>query len=101
MNKIELKKRNGIRFTKKLLSFIIIVILCIPIVSYARGKGYGGYRAHTYKSYGGSVRVRGYTHRSTGTYVMSHRRTSPDSTKFNNWSTKGNVNPYTGKKGSH
>jgi hypothetical protein len=34
-----------------------------------------------------------------GTYVMPHRQTNPNWTKFDNWSTKGNVNPYTGKVG--
>jgi hypothetical protein len=29
-----------------------------------------------------------------------HRRTNPDKSKNNNWSTKGNTNPYTGKKGT-
>jgi hypothetical protein len=47
----------------------------------------------------GSTRVRGYTRR-TGTYVQSHRRTRADRTQRNNWSTKGNVNPYTGKRGT-
>jgi hypothetical protein len=31
--------------------------------------------------------------------VQPHRATNPDSTKTNNWSHKGNVNPYTGKAG--
>jgi uncharacterized protein YxeA len=46
-----------------------------------------------------SARVRGYTKKS-GTYVAPHRRTNPDKTKFNNYNTKGNFNPYTGKKGT-
>lgn len=44
------------------------------------------------------VEVKGYT-RSNGTYVKPHYRTKPDSTVNNNWSTKGNINPYTGKEG--
>lgn len=44
------------------------------------------------------VYVKGYT-RSDGTVVKSHHRSSPDSTVNNNFSTKGNVNPYTGKEG--
>ena len=46
-----------------------------------------------------SKRVKGYVRKSTGTYVAPHRRTVSDRTKHNNYSTKGNVNPYTGKKG--
>ena len=43
--------------------------------------------------------VRGYYKPSTGRYIMPHYRTSPNRTKWDNWSTKGNYNPYTGKKG--
>lgn len=45
------------------------------------------------------VRTRSYVRRSTGKYVMPHYKTSPNKTKMDNWSTKGNVNPYTGHKG--
>lgn len=45
------------------------------------------------------VRVRGYT-RKDGTYVRPHYRSSPDGNFYNNWSTVGNVNPYTGKPGT-
>ena len=47
----------------------------------------------------GSRSVRGYT-TSRGTYVAPHRATNPNRTKLDNWSTKGNVNPYTGKAGT-
>ena len=43
--------------------------------------------------------VSGYT-RSDGTYVSGHYRSDPNSYKSDNWSTKGNVNPYTGKSGT-
>ena len=45
------------------------------------------------------VYVRGY-YRSDGTYVQPHYRSSPNNTTLDNWSTKGNVNPYTGKLGT-
>jgi hypothetical protein len=47
---------------------------------------------------GGSVHVRGY-YRKDGTFVEPHYRSAPDSDPGNNWSTKGNFNPYTGKDG--
>jgi len=47
----------------------------------------------------GETSVRGYT-KKDGTYVAPHQRTTPDNTKGNNWSTKGNVNPHTGKPGT-
>lgn len=43
--------------------------------------------------------TRGYT-RSNGTYVAPHYRTSPDRNTYNNYSTRGNVNPYTGQRGT-
>jgi hypothetical protein len=45
------------------------------------------------------VHVRGYT-RSDGTYVAPHYRSSPNSTTSDNYSTRGNVNPYTGEAGT-
>ena len=45
------------------------------------------------------VAVKGY-YRSDGTYVKPHYRSNPNSYKTDNWSTKGNYNPYTGKKGT-
>ena len=44
-------------------------------------------------------RVRGYYKKSTGNYVMPHYRSTKNSYKNDNYSTKGNYNPYTGKKG--
>lgn len=45
-----------------------------------------------------TVRVKSYF-RSNGTYVQSYYRTSPNRSKLDNWSTSGNYNPYTGRKG--
>lgn len=61
--------------------FLWLVVLFIPLTILAK-----------------DVYVEGYT-RSDGTYVKGHYRTSPDSTINNNYSTQGNINPYTGKKG--
>lgn len=43
-------------------------------------------------------RVRGY-YRKDGTYVKPHYRTNPNSTNRDNYSTRGNINPHTGKRG--
>lgn len=48
---------------------------------------------------GAIVDVRGYFRRD-GSYVPPHKRTVPDGNFDNNWSTVGNVNPYTGKPGT-
>ncbi len=47
-----------------------------------------------------ATRVRGYTSPKTHKYVAPYYRSGADSTRVNNYSTKGNVNPYTGKKGT-
>lgn len=43
--------------------------------------------------------VRPYT-RSDGTYVPGHFQTNPDGSRANNWSSQGNINPYTGQLGT-
>ena len=45
------------------------------------------------------VHVRSTTTRR-GEYRQSHVRTSPNHTRSDNYSTKGNTNPYTGKSGT-
>ena len=42
--------------------------------------------------------VKGYR-KKNGAYVAPSHRTIPNHTKRDNYSTKGNTNPYTGKKG--
>jgi len=44
--------------------------------------------------------VNSYTRRD-GTYVSGHYRSDPNSTVTDNWSFKGNTNPYTGKVGTN
>ena len=46
-----------------------------------------------------TVSVKGYYKPSTGRYVMPSYRTSPNNTKIDNYSSKGNYNPYSGKVG--
>lgn len=43
--------------------------------------------------------TRGYV-KKNGTYVQPHEKTAPNKTKNDNYSAKGNTNPYTGKKGT-
>ncbi|NBW77283.1 MAG: hypothetical protein EBR34_16045 [Sphingomonadaceae bacterium] len=49
-------------------------------------------------SSGGSHAVSGYV-KKDGTYVQPHRATNPNQTQRDNWSSKPNVNPDTGKAG--
>ena len=43
--------------------------------------------------------TRGYV-KKDGTVVQPHRQTNPNKSKADNWSSKGNVNPDTGKAGT-
>ncbi len=73
---------------KYLVSFILILTLVLGL-----SFPFSSVEAKT-------VRVKSYYKPSTGTYVMPSYRTSPNKYKYDNWSTKGNYNPYTGKKGT-
>ena len=46
-----------------------------------------------------AMATRGYL-KSNGTYVQPSIRTAPNHTKLDNYSTRGNYNPYTGKRGT-
>ena len=43
--------------------------------------------------------VNGYTKRD-GSYTQGHFRSTKDSSFSNNWTTKGNINPFTGSAGT-
>ncbi|HUW81021.1 MAG TPA: hypothetical protein VMV54_09050 [Acidocella sp.] len=45
------------------------------------------------------ITVRGHVTKR-GIYVPPHHRTTPDKSKANNYGSKGNFNPYTGKPGT-
>ncbi|OGE80453.1 MAG: hypothetical protein A2660_03215 [Candidatus Doudnabacteria bacterium RIFCSPHIGHO2_01_FULL_45_18] len=68
---------------KAFISSLLVAVVLLGSLSFAEAK----------------VKVKGYTKQS-GTYVQPYIRTSPNKTKLDNYSTKGNINPYTGKKGT-
>ena len=53
----------------------------------------------SFVTFGQDVYVEGYF-KSNGTYVAPHYRSRPDNSFQNNYSSFGNTNPYTNKKGS-
>jgi hypothetical protein len=65
----------------------------------SRGSSGGRTRAPGTGSSRSSTRVGGYT-RGNGTRVAPYRRTTRDRSFNNNYSTKGNFNPFTGKAGT-
>lgn len=48
---------------------------------------------------GGSHRTRGYV-KKDGTYVAPSHATNPNKSKRDNYGSKGNTNPYTGRQGT-
>lgn len=83
----------------KIKSIAICYLCLISAVAFARGGGFGRGHSSYHSSSSGEHYVSGYT-RSNGTYVAGHHQTNPNGTKYDNWSSKGNVNPYTGQPGT-
>lgn len=71
----------------------------VAVSTAAEARGGGGHGGHGSGSSSHSHSVSGYTN-SHGTYVAPHHATNPNSSKMDNYSTQGNVNPYTGQVGT-
>jgi hypothetical protein len=95
---------------KKTLLLAISLLLSLPALA---GGGHGGHgggasRASAYHATKPATgtgakaqreHVRSYT-KKNGARVTAHDRSTKDTSKTNNWSTKGNSNPETGKTGT-
>jgi len=85
-----------------------LALLALSTVTYARGGHSAGgndsnapVQGYSSGSTGstGNHNVNGYV-RNNGTYVQPHMLTNPNATRNDNYSTRGNVNPYTGVPGT-
>lgn len=75
--------------------FLVPTLLSVALVSTpVVAKKSAGFSAPS----SGSHSVRGHV-RKDGTYVQPHQATNQNQTQRDNWSSKPNVNPYTGKPG--
>jgi hypothetical protein len=78
---------------------------CSPLEAFARGggAGHGGHSSGTSSSSShvnsSSHYARGYF-RQNGTYVQGYHATNPNGTKLDNYSTRGNFNPWTSQPGT-
>lgn len=79
---------------KRLSAGALVLAALIGTVGAANARGGGGSR-----SGGGTTYVAPHFN-SNGTFTNGHYRTAPNSTQYDNWSSKGNVNPYTGQPGT-
>jgi hypothetical protein len=98
----DLYQRFYIRDDMKIIIALAVLMIAMSEPVFARGSSYGsGHSSYSHISSGGRSdhTVRGYT-KANGAHVDSYHATNGDSTKNNNYSTKGNVNPYTGKTGT-
>ena len=90
---------------------LILLVLCtISLGAYAKGGG-GGHlssgshsSSSSHHSSSGHVNsqnhsIHGYT-KKDGTHVAPSHATNPNSTRRDNYTHKGNTNPYTGKEGA-
>lgn len=85
---------------------VVIALVSLVCIGTAQAKGYhyhapkiSTYHAPRLYAPRSTVPVRGYVKRN-GTIVMPSHRTSPNATKLDNWASRPNVNPYTGKPGT-
>ena len=91
------------RKTRQLISALLLV--SVTFHSFARGgHAYSGHHHYSHSNNYGSTAThdhvtRGY-YRKDGTYVDSYHSTNPNDTQKDNYSSKGNTNPYTGKAGT-
>jgi hypothetical protein len=80
---------------RMIAAMVMVMVLVLGATASAghRGSGRGtGSSPHSHS-------VRSYT-RKNGTHVGAHRQTNPNHTQLDNYSTKGNVNPSTGRSGT-
>ena len=88
----------------KAANLVALFLGCCALLTSGTSEARGGSGGHSgghasARASGGSHSVRSHVTRA-GTYVRSHRATNRDTSKRNNWLTRGNVNPYTGKPGT-
>jgi hypothetical protein len=97
----------------KKLKLIAIALACVACTgafaqrqSNPYGNPYGSANSNPYGSAPGSGYTNPNSHavdgyvRGNGTYVAPSHATNANSTRSDNYGTKGNVNPYTGKAGT-
>jgi hypothetical protein len=79
---------------KKTAASLLISLVAVTLMCFSPSAG-----ARNGRGYHSPSHVSGY-HRSNGTYVAPHYRSGRDGYHNNNWSVRGNVNPYTGRAGT-
>ena len=81
---------------KRILTATYIVFSLIGVTQ--AGRRSSGYSYGTGSNLSTSSN-KGYIKKS-GNYVQPHFKSKPNKTELDNWSTRGNSNPWTGKEGT-
>ena len=78
-----------------------VALMAFGVAEARGGGGHSGSGSHASSGKGGKSDhyVHGYT-KKDGTVVQGYCATDPNSTRNDNYSTRGNVNPYTGEPGT-
>jgi hypothetical protein len=76
-----------------------ILIAALVVASPALAGSHGGGHAGGSRSFGGEHFTVAHTTKN-GTHVQGHWSTDPNSTRNDNYSTRGDVNPHTGEAGT-
>lgn len=87
---------NANKFVRAILLFLVLFVAVSNVeAKHHKSSSYGylGTGSNSQDTY-----VRGYT-KKNGTHVNGYWRTKPNETQKDNYSTEGNINPHTGKKG--
>jgi hypothetical protein len=86
------------------ITFAIILLVASVATASAQNRGLYGNNSGSFGGDGtgsnsNSHSSSGYV-TNNGTYVQPHQSTNPNSTQYDNYNTRGNVNPYTGAVGT-
>ena len=92
---------GGMDMSKEHIVAMIAVaaVLASPVSAKGSHGGHSSHSSQSSHSSGGEHAVHGYTTKN-GTYVAPHFQTNPNSTRNDNYSTRGNLNPHTGEEGT-
>lgn len=80
-----LRHRLGVDLGEVIMRLLLLVGAALALAGAVEARGSHSVRAHVTKS---------------GTYVAATRATNPDHSRLNNYSARGNVNPYSGRVGT-
>lgn len=89
------KYNSTIKIIMKHILFLFIALLSFSLSTQAQSYSY----PNSSYSYPSTRTQSGYIN-SNGTYVQPHVKTTSNNTNWDNFSTSGNTNPYTGQNGT-